>query len=82
MRFSCKAQSAYNILLPRSLDTFQCRIYSAQFPFPGEHSLPGIAVCDNGAGKFKHMQSYVCHMQPGPHLYTWVESSNVDELPC
>ena len=46
MRFSCKAQSAYNIvfLLPRSLDTFQCRIYSAQFPLPVEHSLPGIVV--------------------------------------
>ena len=54
MRFSCKAQSAYSILLPRSLDTIQCRTYSAQFPLPGEHSLPGIAACHNGAGKFKH----------------------------
>ena len=25
MRFSHEAQSAYSILLPRSLDTFQCR---------------------------------------------------------
>ena len=55
MRFSRTAQSAYSVLLlPRSLDTFQCRTYSAQFPLPGEHSLPGIATCDNGAGKFKH----------------------------
>ena len=53
-RFSREAPSAYSILLPRSLDTFQCRTYSAQFPLPGEHSLPGIAACDNGAGKFKH----------------------------
>ena len=27
--------------------------YSAQFPLPREHSLPGIAAY-NGAGKFKH----------------------------
>ena len=24
----------------------------------------------------------ICHLLPGPHLYTWVESSNVDKLPC
>ena len=34
MRFSHEAQSAYSVLLPRSLDTFQCRTYSAQFPLP------------------------------------------------
>ena len=28
-------------------------IYSAQFPLPREHSLPGIAAY-NGAAKFKH----------------------------
>ena len=78
MRFSHEAQSAYSVLLPRSLDTFQCRTYSAQFPLPREHSLPGIATY-NGAGKFKHN-----NLSPptGPHLYTWVESSNVDKLPC
>ena len=56
MCFSHEAQSAYSILLlPRSLDTFQCRTYIAQFPLPREHSLPGIAACDiYGAGKFKH----------------------------
>ena len=43
MRFFHEAQSAYSILLPRSLDTFQCRTYSAQFPLPGEHSLPKAA---------------------------------------
>ena len=33
--FSHEAQSTYSILLlPRSLDTFQCRTYSAQFPLP------------------------------------------------
>ena len=52
-RFSHEAQSAYSVLLPRSLDTFQCRTYSAQFSLPREHSLPGIAAY-NGAGKFKH----------------------------
>ena len=53
MRFSHEAQSAYSVLLPRSLHTFQCRTYSAQFPLPREHSLPGIATY-NSAGKFKH----------------------------
>ena len=24
----------------------------------------------------------ICHLLPGLHLYTWVESSNVDKLPC
>ena len=24
----------------------------------------------------------ICHILPGPHLCTWVESSNVDKLPC
>ena len=52
-RFSHEAQSAYSVLLPRSLDIFQCRTYSAQFPLPMKHSLPGIAAY-NGAGKFKH----------------------------
>ena len=52
-RFSHEAQSAYSVLLPRSLATFQCRTYSAQFPLPREHSLPGIAAY-NDAGKFKH----------------------------
>ena len=79
MRFSRKAQSAYSILLPRSLDTFQCRTYSAQFPLPGEHSLPGIAACDNGVA---NLNTIICHILPGPHLYTWVESSNVDKVPC
>ena len=79
MRFSHEAQSAYSVLLPRSLDTFQCRTYSAQFPLHREHSLPGIATY-NGAGKFKH--NNLSPPIPGPHLYTWVASSNVDKLPC
>ena len=43
MRFSYEAQSAYTILLPGLLDSFQNRTYSAQFPLPGEHSLPKAA---------------------------------------
>ena len=39
MRFSHKAQSAYSVLLPRSLDTFQCRSYTVHnFHSPG--SIP------------------------------------------
>ena len=50
---TCHFQNkAYSVLLPRSLDTFQCHTYSAQFPLPREHSLPGIAAY-NGAEKFK-----------------------------
>ena len=41
--FPHKAQSVYSVLLPRSLDIFQCRTYSAQFTLPGEHSLPKAA---------------------------------------
>ena len=52
-RYSHEAQSAYSVLLSRSLDTFQCRTYSAQFPLPREHSLPGIAAY-NGTGIFKY----------------------------
>ena len=77
MRFSRKAQSAYSILLlPQSLDTFQCRTYSAQFPLPGEHSLPGIAACDNGACKFKH--NHLSHptgvpiYTPGSRAAMWI----------
>ena len=43
MRFSHEAQSAYSILLPLSWDNVQSRTYSAQFPLPGEHSLPNAA---------------------------------------
>ena len=43
MRFSHEAQSAYSILLARSLDTFQSRTYSSQFPLPREQSLPKAA---------------------------------------
>ena len=64
MRFSHKAQSTlYSILLPQSLDTFQCRTYSAQIPLPGEHSLPDIAACENGAG---NSNSIICHILPVP----------------
>ena len=73
----CKIACYYTVL-PRSLDTFQCRTYSANFPLSGEHSLPDIAACDNGTGKFKH--NHVSH--PTGSQYTWVESSNVDKLPC
>ena len=70
-----RPQSAYSVLLPRSLDTFQCRTYSAQFPLPGEHSLPGIAACDNGSGKFKQLSvtSYqVPIYTPGSRAAMWI----------
>ena len=74
-----EAQSAYSILLPRSWDTFQCRTYSAQFPLPREHSLPGIAAY-NGAGKFKH------NLSPptgSPFIHLGREQQcGVDKLPC
>ena len=43
-------------------------LYSAQFPLPGEHSLPGIAACDNGAGKFKH--NHLSHPTGRVLIYT------------
>ena len=68
MRFSRKAQRAYNILsLSRSLDTVQCHTYSAQFPLPGENSLPGIVAYDNGAGKFKH--NNLSHLTGSPFIH-------------
>ena len=59
-----EAQSAYSVLLPRSLDTFQCRTYSAQFPLPREHSLPGIAAIMALANS----NTIICHLLPGPHF--------------
>ena len=54
MRFSQKAQSAYKrIITPVTGYISMPHLYSAQFPLPREHSLPGIAAY-NGAGKFKH----------------------------
>ena len=85
MRFSHKAQSAYNVsLLPRSLDTFQCHTYSAKFPLPEEHSLPK-AACDTmsyGAGKLiKHNHlSHPTYRVPiyasGSRAAMWIK------LPC
>ena len=55
MHFSRKAQSAYSIIITPVIGYISMRrTYSAQFSLPGEHFLPGIAACDNGAGKFKH----------------------------
>ena len=70
MHFSHKAQSAYSMLVPRSLDIFQCGIYSAQFPLPGEHAVPSITACEMALAN--------SHILPGPHLYTWVESRGAD----
>ena len=68
IRFSHEAQSAYSILLPQSLDTFQCRtlIQCTISTPPGEHSFPGIAACDNGAGKFKH--NHLSHPTGSPFI--------------
>ena len=70
-QFSHEAQSAFSILLlPRSLDTFPCCTYSAQFPLPGEHSLSGIAACDNGTGQFKH--NHLSHPAGSPFIHLQV----------
>ena len=55
MRFSHKAQSAYvqRIITLVTGYISMPHLYSAQFPLPREHSLPGIAAY-NGAGIFKH----------------------------
>ena len=52
MRFSHKAQSAYSVLLPRSLDTFNAALTVHNFHSQGAF-LAGITAY-NGAGKFKH----------------------------
>ena len=48
---------------------FNAALYSAQFPLPGEHPLPGIAAYDNGAepGKFKH--NHLSHPTGSPFIH-------------
>ena len=43
-RFSHEAQSAYSVLLPRSLDIFQCRTYTVHNFHSQGAFLPGIAA--------------------------------------
>ena len=57
---------------------FQDRTYSAQFPLPREHSLPSCLSWRSG----KYIHNIILHILPGTHLYTWVESSNVDKVSC
>ena len=59
---------------------FQDRTYSAQFPLPREHSLPSCLSWRSG--KCIIPTQHILHILPGTHLYTWVESSNVDKVSC
>ena len=66
------------VLLPRSLDTIsrphlQCTISTPKGAFLAE--LPILAF------RQIHTQ-HILHILPGTHLYTWVESSNVDKVSC
>ena len=53
-------------------------VQGAKFPLPREHSLPS---CLSWRYRQIHTQ-YILHILPGTHLYTWVESSNVDKVSC
>ena len=68
------------LLLPRSLDTISRPhlSYSAQFPLPREHSLPSCLSWRSD----KYIHNIIIHILLGTHLYTWVESSNVDKVSC
>ena len=66
------------LLLPWSLDTIsrphlQCTISNPKGAFLDE--LPIVAF------RQIHTQ-HILHILPGTHLYTWVESSNVDKVSC
>ena len=55
-RFSHEAQSAYSILLPRSLDTFQCRTYTVyNFHSPGSKAQFRSLAC---------MRAKLCFARP------------------
>ena len=71
-------QGATYLFLPRSLDTIsrphlQCTISTPKGAFLAE--LPILAF------RQIHTQ-HILHILPGTHLYTWVESSNVDRVSC
>ena len=53
-------------------------LYSAQFTLPREHSLQS---CLSWNYRQIHL-NISFHILPGTHLYTWVETSNVDKLSC
>ena len=57
---------------------FQDRTYSAQFPLQG--SIP-CRVAYRGI-QANTYTTYILHILPGTHLYTWVESSNVVKVSC
>ena len=52
--------------------------YSAQFPLSREHSLPSCLLWHYRQIHTQH----ILHILLGTHLYTWVESSNVDKVSC
>ena len=55
MRFSRKGPKRLQyIITPGHWIHFNAALTVHNFHSPGSISLPGIAACDNGAGKFKH----------------------------
>ena len=75
-RFSHKAQSALqHIITPVigyiSMPLLQCTISTPRGAFLAWYSSAVIMALANS-------NTIICHILPGPHLYTWVESSNVD----
>ena len=71
-------QGATYYYYPSRWIQFQDRTYSAQFPLPREHSLPSSL-----SWRYRQINTqHILHILPGTHLYTWVESSNVDKVSC
>ena len=59
-------------------DSNNCTHYVHHFHSLG--SIPCLAAYQtDGAGKYIHINVRIL---PGTHLYSWVESSDVDELSC
>ena len=48
--------------------------------FHSQGTIPCRATYGGVTGKYIH--NIILHILPGTHLYTWVESSNVDKLSC
>ena len=81
---SHEAQSAYSVLnYPGQWIHFNAALFNTVHNIHTLRSIPSLKLlmthCHSGADKFKHI---ICRILPGPHLCTWVESNNVDKLPC
>ena len=48
----------------------QCTVSTPHGAFLAEQPIMALA----------NSNTIICHLLPGPHLYTWVESSNVDKI--